>query len=59
MNDFLTRQEAATFARVSVKTIDRWLRDPNVPINRHGGGRRVLISRVELVAYLGGLLLAA
>jgi hypothetical protein len=52
---FLTRQQAASVAGVTTRTIDRWLSDPEIPISphRHAGQRRLLlVSREELRALL-------
>ncbi len=53
MSRLMTRKEAAVFARRTTRTIDRWLRDPDVPIKPYGNHRVVLVDRIELEAYLG------
>ena len=52
---YLTREQASTVAGVTTRTVDRWLRDPEVPLNpyRSTGRRRpVLIDREEFRAML-------
>jgi|WetSurSiteA1Bulk_404760.scaffolds.fasta_scaffold16344_2 hypothetical protein len=54
--EYLTRQQAANIAGVATRTIDRWLRDPEVALtifhSGRGGRRPVLLSREELRALL-------
>lgn len=45
-----TRKEAAFYARVSVDTLDRWIRDGH--ITRYGAGRGIRINLVEVDAHL-------
>lgn len=53
---WLTRREAAALARMSTRTIDRWLHDPTVNLSlyrpREGSASRVLIRRQELLNLL-------
>lgn len=46
---WLTLDEAASYARVSPRTLDSWRRD-GLPAHRHG--RRVLVSRDDLDAWI-------
>lgn len=46
-NEFLTVDEAATFLRVSVSTIRRWIREGGLPAHRVGK-RRILLKRADL-----------
>jgi len=48
--DLLTLTEAADAARVTVKTISRWIADGRLPIVRMG--RRVLIRRDTFAAFV-------
>ncbi len=43
---FFSLQEAASFARCSTRTVQRWL--DSRKLSRHGHGRRLLIRKVEL-----------
>jgi excisionase family DNA binding protein len=47
--DWFTLDEAATYARTSVRNLHRW-RDDGLPSHRHGG--RVLIARDDLERWL-------
>lgn len=47
-----TRREAADYIRIGVDTLDRWLSDPRIPVNRYGAGRNIRIDLNELDAYL-------
>ena len=48
-DDLLKTREAAAIARVTVPTVQEWVRAGK--LKRHGTGR-ILISRAELLAYL-------
>lgn len=45
---WLTREEAAEYARVSVGTIDRWARDGKLPRHRVEGTRSVRFHTDDL-----------
>jgi hypothetical protein len=52
---FLTRQQAASVAGVTTRTVDRWLNDDETPLSAHrsAGARRFpLVSREELRSLL-------
>jgi excisionase family DNA binding protein len=49
MRTYLTRREAADTARVSTKTIDRWIK-AGLPVSRPG--RRVLIDMDDLLEFV-------
>jgi excisionase family DNA binding protein len=51
--EWLTRDEAAAVARVSVATIDRAIRDGRLKATRLDGGRSVRIHRSALATFLG------
>jgi excisionase family DNA binding protein len=48
----LTLQEAALYARVSVSTLRRWVRDEGLPFYK--AGRQKRIDETELVRFLSG-----
>lgn len=48
--EFLTQPEAAEIAKVSTRTITRWVAEGK--LHRYGAGRRVLIRHAELLARL-------
>lgn len=50
ISPYLTLNEAATYARCSKRTVQRWLNDKK--LNRYGHGRRPLIHKGELAALL-------
>jgi excisionase family DNA binding protein len=50
--DFLTIDEAAEHVRVSPKTIQRAMRDRRNPLRHYRPGRRVVIARADLEAWL-------
>jgi excisionase family DNA binding protein len=54
MSPYMTRVEAAAYARVSTRTLDRWLADPDVPLRKYGTSRAIRIRREELDAWLAG-----
>lgn len=48
-SDTLTKQQAATLAQVTPRTISRWLADPEIPLNRYVVRiNRVAVSKKEL-----------
>jgi excisionase family DNA binding protein len=49
----LTLQEAAEYARVSISTIRRWVRDEELPVYKAGRQKRV--DETELVKFLSGV----
>jgi excisionase family DNA binding protein len=51
-SDFMTRQEAAAFCRLNVQTIDLAIK--NAELRRFKIGRRVLLSRADLVRWVEG-----
>lgn len=54
-DDTLTKQEAAMLAKVTPRTISRWLADPEVPLNRYTMQiNRVAVSKQELERLIGG-----
>lgn len=48
--EFLTIKEAARFLRVSVATLNRFMREEKMPSYRIGGRR--LFDKVELIEYV-------
>jgi excisionase family DNA binding protein len=48
----MTVQEAAAYARVSVSTVRRWVRDEGLPVYK--AGRQKRIDEMELVRFLSG-----
>lgn len=53
--DTLTKKEAAELAKVTTRTIGRWLADPEVPLNRYMIQiNRVAVSRRELEKLMSG-----
>lgn len=50
VSPFFTVSEAAAYARCSTRTIRRWMEKR--ALARYGGGRRLLVLRVELEALL-------
>jgi excisionase family DNA binding protein len=54
VSTWLTRSEAAAYARVSCSTIDRWARDPDIPLTKYtvGGKRSVRFKRDEIDAVM-------
>jgi excisionase family DNA binding protein len=48
----MTLQEAAAFARVSLSTVRRWVRDEGLPFYK--AGRQKRIDETELVRFLSG-----
>lgn len=53
-HDLLTAHEAAQFARRSVHTVWRWMRDGRLPSLDPGGLGRRLIRREDLLRFLTG-----
>lgn len=52
-SDVLTKKEAADLAKVTPRTISRWLADDDIPLTRYNVQiNRVAISRKELVQLL-------
>ena len=47
---YLTRGEAATYLRVSLSTIARWVRDGVIPHHKFGGVVRIPLSAVTTPA---------
>jgi excisionase family DNA binding protein len=48
--EFLTLKEAAKFLRVSVATLNRFMREEKLPSYRIGGRR--LFDKIELIEYV-------
>jgi excisionase family DNA binding protein len=48
----MTLQEAATYARVSISTVRRWVADEGLPVYK--AGRQKRIDETELVRFLSG-----
>jgi excisionase family DNA binding protein len=48
----LTLKEVAAYARVSISTVRRWVRDEGLPFYR--AGRQKRIDEKELVRFLSG-----
>jgi excisionase family DNA binding protein len=48
----LTLKEAAAYARVSISTVRRWVRDEGLPFYK--AGRQKRIDETELVRFLSG-----
>ena len=47
---YLTRGEAATYLRVSLSTIARWVRDGVIPHHKFGGVVRIPLSAITTPA---------
>ena len=60
VSPWMTRKEAANFARVSIDTIDNWRRDERIKSNKLGNGRpgSVRISRDSLRRFLNSMVKA-
>ena len=60
VSPWMTRKEAADFARVSIDTIDNWRRDKRIKSNKLGNGRpgSVRISRDSLRRFLNSMVKA-
>jgi excisionase family DNA binding protein len=50
MGVWMTRHEAANYLKVSMKTIDRWIRDGKLPAAKQG--RIVRLRRDDLDAFM-------
>jgi len=50
MDDFLTKDEAAEFLRVNVRTLGEWVQRGEVPAAKVG--RRLVFSRAQLADWL-------
>jgi excisionase family DNA binding protein len=50
--NLMTLQEAAAYARVSISTVRRWVRDEELPI--YHAGRQKRVDETELVRFLSG-----
>lgn len=49
---FLTLEEAAIYVRHGERTLQRWISEGRLPFCRVAGGRRVLICRDDLDAFV-------
>jgi excisionase family DNA binding protein len=50
--NLMTLQEAAAYARVSISTLRRWVRDEGLAFYK--AGRQIRIDETELVRFLSG-----
>lgn len=50
---WLTKEQAATIAKVSVSTVKNWYLSGNLKANHPGGSRRVMIRYQDLLDFMG------
>ena len=50
--DYLTLDETAYYSKHGIRTVQRWMKEGLLPYHRVAGGRRVLVRKSDLDAFL-------